>query len=34
VSHDFGMGDWVPERTIEVSLTRVHRVLLWRVPTS
>jgi SAM-dependent methyltransferase len=32
VSHDFGMGDWTPERTIEVSLTRVHRVLLWRVP--
>jgi tRNA G37 N-methylase Trm5 len=34
VSHDFGMGDWTPERTIEVSLTRVHRVLLWRVPAS
>jgi tRNA G37 N-methylase Trm5 len=34
VSHDFGMGDWAPERTIEVSLTRVHRVLLWRVPAS
>ena len=33
VSHDFGMGDWVPERTIEVPLTRIHRVLLWRVPS-
>jgi SAM-dependent methyltransferase len=32
VSHDFGMGDWVPERTITVNLTREHRVLLWRVP--
>jgi SAM-dependent methyltransferase len=32
VSHDFGMGDWTPERTIEVELTRTHRVMLWRVP--
>jgi len=32
VSHDFGMGDWTPERTIEVKLAREHRVLLWRVP--
>jgi ribosomal protein L11 methylase PrmA len=32
VSHDFGMGDWAPERTIEVPLTRIHRVFLWRVP--
>lgn len=32
VSHDFGMGDWLPERTIEVELARSHRVLLWRVP--
>ena len=32
VSHDFGMGDWVPERTITVPLLREHRVLLWRVP--
>lgn len=32
VSHDFAMGDWAPERTIEVSLTRIHRVLLWRIP--
>ena len=32
VSHDFGMGDWVPERTITVPLSREHRVLLWRVP--
>jgi SAM-dependent methyltransferase len=32
VSHDFAMGDWTPERTIEVSLSRVHRVHLWRIP--
>ena len=32
VSHDFGIGDWLPERTVEVSLTRTHRVLLWRIP--
>jgi SAM-dependent methyltransferase len=32
VSHDFGMGDWVPERTITVPLVREHLVLLWRVP--
>jgi SAM-dependent methyltransferase len=32
VSHDFGMGDWMPEQSIDVSLTRTHRVFLWRVP--
>lgn len=32
VSHDFGMGDWTPERTIEVKLARIHRVFLWRIP--
>jgi SAM-dependent methyltransferase len=32
VSHDFGMGDWVPERTVEVPLARMHRVFVWRVP--
>jgi SAM-dependent methyltransferase len=32
VSHDFGMGDWLPERTTTVPLARDHRVLLWRVP--
>jgi hypothetical protein len=32
VSHDFGIGDWLPERTVEVSLTRTHRVFLWRIP--
>jgi SAM-dependent methyltransferase len=32
VSHDFGMGSWAPERTIEVPLARVHRVYLWRLP--
>jgi SAM-dependent methyltransferase len=32
VSHDFGMGDWPPERSIEVPLDRMHRVFLWTVP--
>jgi SAM-dependent methyltransferase len=32
VSHDYGLGDWVPDRTIEVPLVRMHRVFLWRVP--
>jgi len=29
VSHRFGLGDWPPERTIEVD---GHPVLLWKVP--
>jgi hypothetical protein len=29
VSHAFSMGDWKPERTVEVSGTNVY---LWRVP--
>ena len=29
VSHRFGIGDWPPERTIEVD---GHAVLLWQVP--
>lgn len=33
VSHDFAMGDWEPERTIEIQLARAHRVFLWRVPS-
>jgi SAM-dependent methyltransferase len=32
VSHDFGIGDWAPERTVEVPLDRIHRVYLWRIP--
>lgn len=33
VSHDFDMGDWLPQRTIEVPLVpRVRRVFLWMVP--
>jgi SAM-dependent methyltransferase len=33
VSHEFDLGDWKPERIIEVPLAdRVHRVYLWRVP--
>jgi len=32
VSHDFAMGDWQPEKTVEVSLTRTHRAYLWRIP--
>ena len=29
VSHRFGIGDWPPDRTIEVD---GHAVLLWQVP--
>jgi SAM-dependent methyltransferase len=32
VSHDFSMGDWVPERTMTVPQAPGHQVLLWRVP--
>ena len=32
VSHDFAMGDWPPERTVEIELTRTHRAYLWRIP--
>jgi SAM-dependent methyltransferase len=32
VSHDFAMGDWQPEKTVEISLTRTHRAYLWRIP--
>lgn len=32
VSHDFGIGDWPPEQTVEVPLARTHRVFLWRIP--
>jgi SAM-dependent methyltransferase len=33
VSHEYDLGDWQPERIIEVPLvSRVHRVYLWRVP--
>jgi SAM-dependent methyltransferase len=35
VSHDFDLGDWPPERTLEVPLVpRVRRVYLWRIPDS
>jgi SAM-dependent methyltransferase len=33
VSHDFGIGDWPPEQTVEVPLARTHRVFLWRIPS-
>ena len=32
VSHDFGLPDWPPEHTVEVSLDRIRRVYLWTVP--
>jgi ribosomal protein L11 methylase PrmA len=32
VSHDFSLGDWVPERTISVPQAPGHVVYLWRVP--
>lgn len=32
VSHDYDLGDWVPEKTVEVSLPdRPHYVYLWRI---
>jgi hypothetical protein len=33
VSHQFDMGDWRPERTLEVPVAgAARRVFLWRVP--
>jgi len=33
VSHRYGIGDWVPERTITVPVLEIHNhVFLWRVP--
>jgi len=33
VSHEYDLGDWLPERTVLVPLAeRAHRVFLWRVP--
>lgn len=32
VSHDFGLADWAPEKTVEVPLERRRRVFLWTVP--
>jgi hypothetical protein len=32
VSHDFAMGDWEPERTVDIPLERTHRAYLWRIP--
>ena len=34
VSHDFGLPDWPPDKTVEVRLDRVRRVYLWTVPPS
>jgi cyclopropane fatty-acyl-phospholipid synthase-like methyltransferase len=32
VSHDFDMGDWLPDRTIDVpALPRVRRIYLWHI---
>jgi SAM-dependent methyltransferase len=34
VSHQFDMGDWMPERTLEVAVAGApRRVFLWRIPT-
>jgi SAM-dependent methyltransferase len=33
VSHDFGMGEWTPERMFTVPQAPGHVVYLWRVPT-
>jgi cyclopropane fatty-acyl-phospholipid synthase-like methyltransferase len=32
VSHDFGLADWTPEKTVEVRLDRIRHVYLWAVP--
>jgi SAM-dependent methyltransferase len=33
VSHQFDMGDWLPERTLEVAVAGAsRRVFLWRLP--
>jgi SAM-dependent methyltransferase len=32
VSHDFSLGEWVPERTVPVPQVPGHEVLFWRVP--
>jgi SAM-dependent methyltransferase len=32
VSHDFGMGDWAPERMLPVPQAPGHVVYLWRMP--
>jgi SAM-dependent methyltransferase len=33
VSHQFDLGDWLPERTLEVAVAGAsRRVFLWRVP--
>jgi SAM-dependent methyltransferase len=33
VSHDFDMGDWRPERSLQVrDVARAHKVFLWTVP--
>jgi hypothetical protein len=33
VSHQFDMGDWVPERSFEVAVAGAsRRVFLWRIP--
>ena len=33
VSHDFDMGDWRPDRTLEVrDFSRPHKLFLWTVP--
>ena len=33
VSHQYDMGDWVPERSFEVAITgAMRRVFLWRIP--
>ena len=32
VSHDFDMGDWKAEKTIQVEADRTHTVYLWTIP--
>ena len=32
VSHNFGMGDWTPLKTLKVRVPQEHTIYLWMVP--
>jgi hypothetical protein len=35
VSHDFDMGDWAPDKSLEIKgPTRTHQVYFWRIPAN
>ena len=33
VSHNFGMGDWTPLKTLKVRVPQEHTIYLWMVPS-